>query len=127
MAQLELGQSKPAVIFDGDEAATVFLVVHDARSPEWRADFNARARSEHVPVEAWWIDGRTVLQVAVACRQNSHPGHVLQTINSAVRLLEGRDQVAAPVRVENLNPDRDPRGIIESTVNTWWASYRRAA
>jgi hypothetical protein len=66
-----LDQPAPAVNLDGDNTATVWLVVNGVRTPEWRADFNARARSERVPVEAWWIEGKTVLQVAVDYRTPS--------------------------------------------------------
>lgn len=124
MTRLEMDQPRPAVKFESDNDATVRLVVDGARTPEWRAEFNERARSEHVPVEAWWIEGATVLQVNVTYRTDSDPINVFQTLSNTVQLLNGADRVPLPKVVENPAKDLDTRGVIEAAVESWWGSYR---
>ncbi len=124
MARLEMDQPTPAVRFESDDDATVWLVVDGARTPEWRAEFNARARSEHIPVEAWWIEGETVLQVSVTYRAESYPLNVFQTLSNAAQLLDGADRVPLPKVVENPAQDLDTRRVIEAAVESWWGNYR---
>jgi hypothetical protein len=126
MAQLEPNQPTPAVMSNGDDTATVRLVVHGSQTAEWRTDYNARARSESVPVEAWWIEGQTVLQIAVGYRPEPHPVDIFQALSSAVQLLDGQIHVATPRFVDNQTPARDARQVLEATVDSWWDGYRRA-
>lgn len=123
MARLEMDQPTPAVKFESDDDATVRLVVDGARTPEWRAEFNERARSEHIPVEAWWIEGATVLQVNVTYRTDSDPVDVIETLSNAVQLLNGADRVPLP-KVVNPAKNLDTRGVIEAAVESWWENYR---
>lgn len=111
-------------MFHSDDNATVWLVIDGARTPEWRADFNAHARSERVPVEAWWLEGETVLQVDVIYRAESFPSDVFQTLSDAVQLLDGTGRVPPP-RVEKPASDGDTRHAIEIAVETWWRNYQR--
>ncbi len=124
MAWLDLDQPTPSVKFDSENDATVFLVVQGRRTPQWRADFNASARSAQIPVGAWWIEGQTVLQVAVTYQAGSYPSDIFQTLSDSVRMLDGGMPVSSPTVVETPAPSSDTRRTIGAAVETWWDNYR---